>query len=123
MVYIVRFERSLDRFWDEFWKSPRALVERVGAPAATSQTPFDFNFDSDLRDFDDYVTFDLLDTFDWFNESWGHADLTSAAMAGRLAQMITIRNFTLSRGANRCIIHTERHRLQLFSSALSSKRA
>jgi hypothetical protein len=35
-----------------------------------TETALDFNFDSDVREFDDYVTLDLLDTFNWFNESW-----------------------------------------------------
>jgi hypothetical protein len=66
-----RILEIIRRVLDQVLESiPRSLVEMVTTPAATPQAALDFSFDTDLRDFDDYATFDLLDTFDWFNESW-----------------------------------------------------
>lgn len=55
------------RVLEQVLESPKPTVNEVQTPALTAQISMDFNFDSDLRDFDDYATFDLLDTFDWFN--------------------------------------------------------
>jgi hypothetical protein len=46
------------------------VLESTIEKPAVPEVSLDFSFDSDLRNFDEYATFDLLDTFDWFNESW-----------------------------------------------------
>lgn len=65
-----RIREIIGRVLEQVLESPRALAEKITAPTATPQPALDFSFDSDFREFDDYATLDLLDTFDWFNESW-----------------------------------------------------
>ena len=61
-----RIREIIERVLQQVLETPRATAENP----ITLETPPDFSFDSALRDCDEYATFDLLDTYDWFNESW-----------------------------------------------------
>lgn len=65
-----RILEIIRRVLEQILEYPKPSNDKVPTPALAPQVPLDFRFDSDLRDFDDYATFDLLDTFDWSNESW-----------------------------------------------------
>jgi len=41
-----------------------------GMPEEVVAWEFRSEIDFNLREFDDYINFDLLDTFDWVNEPW-----------------------------------------------------
>ena len=65
-----RIREIVQRVLEQVVESPKPTIEESRALAVVPQLPLDFNFDTDLSGFDDYATFDLMDTFDWSNESW-----------------------------------------------------
>jgi hypothetical protein len=65
-----RIGTIVGRVLEKVLETPQVSNNDIRTTARTPTAPLDFNFDTDLRDFDDYAMFDLLDTYDWCNASW-----------------------------------------------------
>lgn len=57
-------------------ETPTATNVNFPTTTMTPTPPLDLSFNADLREFDDYAMFDLLDTYDWCNTSWEAQNLS-----------------------------------------------